>query len=69
MKVESISNLAMVQNGIDQVKGNLESLAKRHNVSVNELVQSAESAGANGPSYLVRAMNLKKRLDSLESRE
>lgn len=51
------------------VRDNLSKLAEQHRVSVDDLVKSAEASGPDGPAYLTRALNLKRRLDKLEGAE
>ncbi len=68
-KVSNNSSAGSIQDSADIVRRNLETLAKVHNVSVDELLQSAQSADNAGPAYLNRALILKARLDRLESRE
>lgn len=69
MKVSRVSEMTYNLPDVSQVRDNLERLAEQHRVSVDELVKSAEAAGPNGPAYLVRALNLQKRIDRLEKLE
>lgn len=69
MRVEAIGTVSINIStaDIDTVRANLDSLAKLHNVSVDELLQSAHSAGPAGLPYQVRALNLEARINRLQS--
>jgi len=71
MKISPISNniAAIREVAPSAIREQLVKLAEQHNVSVDELLKSAEAAGTSGAPYLIRAGNLKRRLERLESVE
>lgn len=52
---------------VNDIKATLEKMAKIRNVTVDELIESAESAGPSGPAYLIRVLNLTRRLEKLQA--
>lgn len=58
-----------IQDTVDAIQRNLASIAQYHNVSVSELIESAQSAGVDGPRYLARVLSMVRRLDKLQGNE